>query len=972
MGKTVKRIIKWVHIIIITLVVLLAVGTYLLNTPKVQQWLLQQATKALSDKLETRVEADSVSVNLFKLQMSLYGLSVDDRQGRELLGVSEFKGNISLKSLALMKIIINSVETDSLRANLIKERSDSAANYQFVIDALSKEKNKDKEPNKGKKSKVRIDFRHLRLQTTTIKYHDPSLLATSSLPLLDFNHDGEHYDLAIDNLALKTTPANGRRSPSGTFDIKNVDLLASIKCSATIEDSTNISGIINKINIREKHSGIDLKDVKMEFSGSNHSARLKNLHISQGKSKLTLDKADIQLPSNEKWKQPSNIKATVSNLNLTDDYGRQLVRLKRLDGSVRIQNGKSSKTINIDNIAIEGVHAAILKNASGKTNYDYLINLSKRFSKPSSTGAKATAAQLIPRKSTPKTASTKAPTTKAKTTVNISRARLKDIRLNMTTPMKSTVIALPRLDIDGKNSQYTAMLSGLKLTTDNHKPRKNTGRPKRGWFDAGHLDITAGMKIHATVANDGTINAHISGGTIKDIVAGFNISGLTLDAIYSKESVKISNLSLKQNATSIHISQGDITLPSRKAGRPLTYHAGPITGTAVLSDISHLFAPVLKDFKLPLKFQTHLSGNAKSMEFTGVSVSTADQHLTVNATGQITHLGERHQTVVSFNVSRMHAQESIVEPIISQFSVKKLMMSELHRLGDIGYVGKFNVFYKRVVFNGILSSNAGPIEVNLTIDSKDKWLTGKISTNALLVGKVLDMEKLGDVSCTATFKFDISKERTAKMRKEKGGKLPIGEVSARVNDCSYGKVHFRNLVLELESDGATADGTIIDEGKHIDASCAFSFTNTEHLGKNIKLTHPKLDFHKKRIDTEEEKAKEERKKAKAVEKAQKKEEKAAAKEQKAQEKAAAKELKEQEKAAAKEQAAQEKAEAKARKEEKKQEKAAIKEQQKKEKALAKAKKEQEKQNQQNQQTYADSVDNGDKKSKKKKKVFGIF
>lgn len=962
--KLIKRIIKWLHVIIITIVVLLAVGTYLLNTPKVQQWLLQHATKALSEKLETRVEADSVSVNLFKLQMSLYGLSVDDRQGRELLGVSEFKGKISLKSLVQMKIIINSVETDSLRANLIKERPDSAANYQFVIDALSKKKDQEKTQTEEKKSKIQIGFRHLRLKSTSVKYRDPSFLANGSLPLLDFTHDDGRYELTVENLALKTNQAGGKRSDAGTFDIFNADLAASIKCSASLQDSDSISGTIDKINIRERHSGLDFKDIKLEFSGSNHSAHLKKLHISQGKSKLTLDRADIQLPSNETWKQPSHIKAAITNLRLTDNRGQQMAQLRRLDGSARIKNGRANKTIDIDNIAIDGVNAVIWKNPAGKTNYDFIVNLSKHFSKPSSKNAQASSSLKHPGKNSTKTAKAKA------SSVSIGRVRLKDIRLSMTTPKNSAVISLPRLDVDRRNGQYDAVLHGLKLNTNNFQPRKNTGKPRRGWFDAGHLDITAGMRIHASVSNNGTINAHISGGTIKDATAGFDISSLTLDAVCSKESVKISNLSLRQKSTSLHIAQADITFPDRQSGRTLAYRAGPVTGTAVLSDISQLFAPVLKDFKMPLNFQTHLSGNAKSMEFTGVSVNTSDQRLAVNATGQITRLGERHQTIVSFNVSRMLAKESIVVPIIQQFPVKKLMMSELNRLGDIGYHGKFDVFYKRVVFNGNLTTNAGDIGVELTIDSKDKWVTGNVTTKALLVGKVLDMEKLGDVAFHASFKFDISKERTALMRKTKGGKLPIGQLSARIDDCSYGKIHFHNLVLELESDGAVAEGTLLNEGKRIDTSCAFSFTNTEHLGKNIKITHPKLDFHKKRVDPEAEKAKEQRKIEKAEAKAKKQQEKEAAKEQKAMEKAAAKEQKAQEKAAAKEQENQEKAEAKARKEEKKQEKAAAKAQKKQEKAEAKAKKELDRQIRQDSST--DSIDDTEQTTKKKKKIFGIF
>ena len=38
-------------------------------------------------------------------------------------------------------------------------------------------------------------------------------------------------------------------------------------------------------------------------------------------------------------------------------------------------------------------------------------------------------------------------------------------------------------------------LRNLHLTLDNHQPRKNLGKPHRGAFDAGHLDMTANLEL---------------------------------------------------------------------------------------------------------------------------------------------------------------------------------------------------------------------------------------------------------------------------------------------------------------------------------------------------------------------------------------------------------------------------------------------------------------------------------------------
>ena len=177
----------------------------------------------------------------------------------------------------------------------------------------------------------------------------------------------------------------------------------------------------------------------------------------------------------------------------------------------------------------------------------------------------------------------------------------------------------------------------------------------------------------------------------------------------------------------------------------------------------------------------------------------------------------------------------------------------------------------------------------------------------------MDMPDIKRIACTANFKFDISKPRTAKMRRQKGGKLPIGHVDAVISEGSYKFIKVHNLVAEINSDGAIAEGWLIEKGKRMDVTCSFSFTNTNEM-KKTKIK-PGIRFHKMTDSA---------KVARAERKEIKRQAKEARKQQKAQEKEARKQQKEQEKEARKQQKAQEKEAKRLRKEQAKAEKAAAK------------------------------------------------
>jgi hypothetical protein len=190
------------------------------------------------------------------------------------------------------------------------------------------------------------------------------------------------------------------------------------------------------------------------------------------------------------------------------------------------------------------------------------------------------------------------------------------------------------------------------------------------------------------------------------------------------------------------------------------------------------------------------------------------------------------------------------------------------------------------------------------LDGLNKYVTGNVLSNAFELGKAMDYPDVGRIGARAGFKIDISKERTAVMRRKVGGKLPICQVDALVYEAKYKGIKVTDVYANIVSNGAVADGKIKMKGALADIMCSFSFTDTDHM-QQTKIK-PGIRFHLFNYDykndkelADHEKRKAERKAAKQKEKEEKKKQKEAEKARKAAEKAAEKAKRAAEKAARK-------------------------------------------------------------------------
>lgn len=374
-------------------------------------------------------------------------------------------------------------------------------------------------------------------------------------------------------------------------------------------------------------------------------------------------------------------------------------------------------------------------------------------------------------------------------------------------------------------------LNDFRYQTDNHKPRKNANKPKRGFFDMGHLDITADLKMTFNHISKDSINATVTKGYASDSITGMDIKDLRFTVAANKHQAHITDLTVLQKSTSIRVPEADINFPDKAKGTGLSYIARNITGKAFLTDISRPFAPVLSNFKLPLLLKLKLTGTDNSMEFRNVRVYTEDRKFVCASTGIMRNMNDAKKLTLHFEVIDMVAKPGIKDKIINQFPVKKFMMRQLYALGTIRYHGNFDILWKKEQFRGKLNTEVGNINFEFSIDNTDKYLTGSVNTNDVVLGKLFEVKDLGVIDCKADFSIDISKPRTLKMRQQKGGKLPIGTIDAQVNDCVYKTSHFRDLYATINSDGALAEGNAELRGKHTALVVNFSLTNTEQMSK---------------------------------------------------------------------------------------------------------------------------------------------
>ena len=540
-------------------------------------------------------------------------------------------------------------------------------------------------------------------------------------------------------------------------------------------------------------------------------------------------------------------RASVSDVVLKDQQNRDMLSVKEIWGNLRLLPLLRGRVV-LKEFSVSDVDVLVVQPEEGPANYQFILDATKKDKKKKNSSV----FQLDLRHALLKHLNVKYNDEQfqlEQAIYSFWRGKHKltahHLQTDVTKHMKKDTIAwhfdtgmvTATMDDDGKKR---VDIKGLRIISDNHKPRRNTNKPHRGAYDRGHLDITADMGIDILHYGKDTLSARLANCCISDSVTGIDFKDVTTDIAVCGKRVHLSDLMIQQASTKITVPEGEIVLPDKKKGTSLQYRANSITARVMLKDISQPFAPVLRKFSIPLNLRVSLRGTNKGMTFRGIHVDTDDKKFVVNATGIMRNLDKGRDFALHFDVHDMVAKPGIKDKIINQFTVKKYMMYQVYALGVIKYHGSFDILWRKEQFRGVLNTEKGDIDFDFQLDGNTHYLTGNANTDMLKLGELFELKRIGNIDCSATFSIDYSKKRTAEIRKEKGGKLPIGKVTADIRKVEYRKLPLKNILANIDSDGAVADGNITLKGSLTDLMVEFSFTNTTEMHK-MKVK-PKLKF----------------------------------------------------------------------------------------------------------------------------------
>ena len=532
---------------------------------------------------------------------------------------------------------------------------------------------------------------------------------------------------------------------------------------------------------------------------------------------ITLDEVDVSV---------INGHVGLYGLSINDLAGEKMLDVDTLYAGFDLWKALTQRKAELENIKLIGATASLYKNSpDSAANYQFLLDAVKKDEAQDDTDS-----------------------TKHEPAFQFDIKDAQASNLDITWQDRSkpgtyTKVKLDNAKCDRSSDVTRIKVNGLTLVTENNKPRKNEGKPNRGAFDAGHLDILADADVVMHHKKDHPTEIELKELQAEDRGSGLKLNSMHCNAVIDKGHATVRDIEIVSRSTTLSIDSVNFTLPD--STHTLAYQSSTVKGNVLLADISQPFAPVLKKFKMPLNLSVKVSGEGQTMRFGDIVVTNPDKRLCVKANGIITPLGhvkEGQQRTIHFNITSMYARKGVKEQILAYFPVKESMMGLIKSTGDISYHGTLTVPKKHVVMNGTLSTVAGSLAFNFDIDNANKYLSGHASTNQFALGRIISVPDFKNIAFDATFNFSIASKKKAQELHRHTGKLPLGWVKGTASEATYKKLTLHHIVWDITSDGDIAKGVAGVEGNIADVMCEFSFVNTD-FEKSLKCK-PSFKFNK--------------------------------------------------------------------------------------------------------------------------------
>lgn len=336
--QKIKKIVRWIGILLLTLVLIFIMAWVALQFPTVQTKVVNRVTKELSQTLNTKVSIGAVDIKFFKT-VSLQDIYIEDQKQDTLLFANELDASIGVFSLFESQIYLSEISLNNAIVKLSRPSNDSLFNFNFLIDSFASSEPKvakdttsqswdfgignvllqnvrfgindeyggmDLQTRVGELAvglevmdleKQRLEFNQVKLNDSYVQMiQSPisetqvidSQLVVSENTKLEFPYVG--WDLKINDFAIdKTNVIFKKKNAVQKPNVLNPEDLAFQNIKINIQDflwkENALNFDINNVNIQEK-SGFQINEFGVTAAMNPQEISLKNLNIKTPNSQL--------------------------------------------------------------------------------------------------------------------------------------------------------------------------------------------------------------------------------------------------------------------------------------------------------------------------------------------------------------------------------------------------------------------------------------------------------------------------------------------------------------------------------------------------------------------------------------------------------------------------------------------------------------------------------------------------------------
>ena len=281
------------------------------------------------------------------------------------------------------------------------------------------------------------------------------------------------------------------------------------------------------------------------------------------------------------------------------------------------------------------------------------------------------------------------------------------------------------------------IIRNSRLKYDQQDTKNNTGK-----LDIMHLnlsDISAHIILNA-LTND-SINLAIKKLSFKE-ASGLHLVSLSTKFIANKQEAKLDYLTIQMPGTQVNIKEGkaSYSFEEGKLQLPSLQYSTMLSHSVIRpADLAFLL-PELKNFKNKIDLSLSVNGTGTTARISSIQVTGHSIYLSAN--GSISNW--QAKTRWTADINSLNMQGDGIKFISDNLGKRFNIPIEVTRLGNIKFKGNLGGYGKDIAMKGMLHTGAG--NASLTVGLHGKSFNGRIETNGVDLGKIIDNQQLGIIA----------------------------------------------------------------------------------------------------------------------------------------------------------------------------------------------------------------------------------